>query len=185
MAEEQREQQTEETQEKGKKKKKIILLVLLWLLILLLLIVAGTTYYYLFHHGKTENNTIKEVKVVKNKTIEKPKPPPELKELAQPGIFINLGDFIVNLADPDVQRFAKVSITIEVVNEKVQNEVNQYMPAIKDAIVDLISSKYYKDIKTPEGRERLKIEILKRLNALLPDGGVKAVYFTSFVVQTM
>jgi flagellar FliL protein len=59
------------------------------------------------------------------------------------------------------------------------------MPAIKDAIIDLISSKYYKDIRTPEGRERLKIELLKRINAILPDGGVKAIYFTSFVVQAM
>jgi len=181
MAEEQKEQQIPE-EEQGGGKKRLILLLLLLLILLLGAGGGGAAYYFLvLKKSKTPN----QANATKNATIEKPKTPPELKELNKPGIFVKVGDFVVNLADPDVQRFAKVSITIEVVNEKVQNEVNQYMPAIKDAIVDLISSKYYKDIKTPEGREKLKIELLKRLNALLPNGGVKAVYFTSFVVQTM
>ncbi|NPA14491.1 MAG: hypothetical protein GXN97_04830 [Aquificae bacterium] len=114
-----------------------------------------------------------------------PKPPVDLKKLEKPGIYIDLGTFIVNLADKDVQRYLKVSIVISVLNQKVQQQVQQFLPAIKDAIIDLISSKYYRDIRTPEGRERLKIEILKRINAILPDGGVMAVYFTTFIVQTM
>jgi flagellar FliL protein len=180
MAEEQ--QQPVEEGGKGGGKKKLLLL----LLIILLLGAAGggAAYYFLFLK-KPKEEKLKSANATANKTEEKPKPPPELEELAKPGIFVNLGDFVINLADTDVQRFVKVSITIEVANEKVQNQVNQYMPALKDAIVDLISSKYYKDIKTPEGRERLKIELLKRLNAILPQGGIKAVYFTSFVVQSM
>ena len=181
MAEEQKEQEQQEGGKGGKKK------LLLFILLLLILGAAGggAAYYFLvLKKGKKEEQTVS-TNGVENKTVQKPKPPPELEELAKPGIFVPIGDFVVNLADTDVQRFVKVSITVEVLNEKIQNEVNQYMPAIKDAIIDLISSKYYKDIRTPEGRERLKIELLKRLNALLPEGGIKAVYFTSFVVQTM
>jgi len=180
MAEEQ--QQPVEEGGKGGGKKKLILLLLL---ILILGAAGGGAAYYFFFLKKPKEEKLASANATGNKTEEKPKPPPELEELAKPGIFVKLGDFVVNLADTDVQRFVKVSITIEVMNQKVQNQVNEYMPALKDAIIDLISSKYYKDIKTPEGRERLKIEILKRLNAILPQGGVKAVYFTSFVVQTM
>jgi len=181
MAEEQKEQEQQEGGKGGKKK-----LILLLLLLLILGAAGGGAAYYLLvlKKEKKEEQTVS-TNGTENKTVQKPKPPPELEELAKPGIFVPIGDFVVNLADTDVQRFVKVSITVEVLNEKIQNEVNQYMPAIKDAIIDLISSKYYKDIRTPEGRERLKIELLKRLNALLPEGGIKAVYFTSFVVQTM
>ncbi len=175
MAEEKKE--TQETQKGGKKK----LLLLLFLLIAILGGGGAAAYFFFLKKSPPEEN----VNATENATEEKPKPPPELEELSKPGIFINVGDFVVNLADTDVQRFVKVSVTIEVMNEKVQNEVNQMMPAIKDAINDLISSKYYRDVRTPEGRERLKIELLKRLNALLPEGGIKAVYFTQFVVQTM
>ncbi len=182
MAEEQKEQGQQPEEQGGGGKKKLIFLLLL---LLIIGAAAGGGAYYFLVLKKAQKQEQEQANATANRTVEKPKPPPELEELSKPGIFINVGDFVVNLADTDVQRFVKVSITIEVMNEKVQNEVNQYMPAIKDAIIDLISSKYYKDIKTPEGRERLKIEILKRLNALLPEGGVKAVYFTSFVVQTM
>ena len=177
MAEEQ--QQTDSG--KGGKKK----LILLLLLFLLVIGAAGGGAAYYFLVFKKQQPQQVEGNATANQTVKKPTIPPELSELAKPGIFVPIGDFVVNLADTDVQRFVKVSITIEVVNEEVQNQVNRYMPAIKDAIIDLISSKYYRDIRTPEGRERLKIELLKRLNALLPEGGVKAVYFTSFVVQTM
>lgn len=181
MAEEQKEQEQQQEEGKGGKKKLLILL----LAVLLLGAAGGGAAYYFLVLKKQEEQEQPGGNATANATVEKPKPPPELEELAKPGIFVPIGDFVVNLADTDVQRFVKVSITIEVVNEQVQNQVNQYMPAIKDAIIDLISSKYYKDIRTPEGRERLKIELLKRLNALLPEGGIKAVYFTSFVVQTM
>ena len=181
MAEEQKEQEQQESSKSGKKK----LFVLLILLLLLGGVGGGAAYYFLVLKKAAKEEQQVSQNATTNKTAEKPKPPPELEELAKPGIFVPVGDFVVNLADTDVQRFVKVSITLEVLNEKVQKEVNQYMPAIKDAIIDLISSKYYKDIRTPEGRERLKIELLKRLNALLPEGGIKAVYFTSFVVQTM
>lgn len=179
MAEEQREQE-QQIEENGSAKKLIILLII----VLLLLAIAGGVAFY-FIKFKKEKELPPPINATKNATVQAPKPPPELEELAKPGIFINVGSFVVNLADTDVQRFVKVSVVIEVVNEQVQNEVENYMPAIRDAIVDLLSSKYYKDIRTPEGRERLKIELLKRLNSLIPGGGIKAVYFTSFVVQTM
>jgi flagellar FliL protein len=174
------EQQNIEKTERKSKKKRIFLLLLL--ILLLCIAVAGIFYYLsLTKSGKTgvSSNT------TAGKAFAKPKLPPELRDLEKPGIFVSLGDFVVNLADTDVQRFAKVSIIIEVVDENVQSEVNQYLPALRDAVVNLISSKYYSDIRTPEGRERLKIELLKRFNAILPEGGVKAVYFTSFVVQSI
>ena len=181
MADEQKEQETQMEGQSGSKKKLVFFLLVI--VVLLLIIGGGLAFYFI--KVKKKKKTPPPLNATGNVTVQHPKPPPELEELAKPGIFVNIGSFVVNLADTDVQRFVKVSVVIEVTNEKVQNEVQQYMPAIKDAIVDLLSSKYYKDIKTPEGRERLKIELLKRLNALIPGGGIKAVYFTSFVVQTM
>lgn len=179
MAEEQKEQQQE-----GGGGGKLRILLLLFLLFLLGSAAGGAAYYFLkLKKGKEEK--AQPINATENKTVKPPKLPPELEELSKPGIPVNVGEFIVNLADTDVQRFVKVSIVIEVQNEKVQNEVQQYMPAIRDAIIDLLSSKYYNEIRTPEGRERLKIEMLKRLNALIPGGGIRNIYFTSFVVQTM
>jgi flagellar FliL protein len=180
MADEKEQQAPEEQQEGGKKK---LIILLLLILLVIALIAGGTAFYFL--KFKKKKQPPKVVNATNGTVIKQPQLPQELKKLEKPGIFVPIGNFIVNLADTDVQRYVKVSITIEVINQKVQNEIQQYMPAIKDVIINILSSKYYKDIKTPEGREKLKIEMLKKINSLLPNGGVKAIYFTDFVIQTM
>ncbi|PMP77900.1 MAG: flagellar basal body protein FliL, partial [Sulfurihydrogenibium sp.] len=45
-------------------------------------------------------------------------------------------------------------------------------------------TKTSEELKSPEGIERLKEEIIRRTNAILPAGGVKDVYFTEFIIQT-
>nr|NAZ23276.1 flagellar basal body protein FliL [Thermocrinis sp.] len=53
-----------------------------------------------------------------------------------------------------------------------------------DAIIDVISSKTSDFVRTPEGREALRLELIRRLNIILVEGGVRNIYFTEFVVQT-
>ena len=108
----------------------------------------------------------------------------EIKKAEKPGIMHSLGSLVVNLADQDAATFLKISITLELDNLQVQQQVDQRLPKIKDAIISLISSKTSNEIKTPEGQERLKEEILKRTNAILPAGGVRSVYFTEFIIQS-
>jgi flagellar FliL protein len=49
--------------------------------------------------------------------------------------------------------------------------------------LDLLSSKSYKDIVDINGKQRLRDEILMRLNTFLTGGKIVKVYFTEFVVQ--
>jgi len=98
--------------------------------------------------------------------------------------MVDLGVFTVNLADRETDAYARVAITLELSNEKVKQEVGRRMPIIKDAIIDVISSKTSDFVRTPEGREALRLELIKRLNIILVEGGVRNIYFTEFVVQT-
>ena len=176
MAEEKKEgqenQEKKEEQAKGKGKLFIILGLLL-----VLLGVGGLFAYKTFFAKK--ENPVEKAKKEELKKIEE-----EIKKAEKPGIMYNLGSLIVNLADQDAATFLKVSITLELDNQKVQQQVEQRLPEIKDAIISLISSKTSSEIKTPEGQEKLKEEILKRVNAILPAGGVRNVYFTEFIIQS-
>jgi flagellar FliL protein len=98
--------------------------------------------------------------------------------------MVDLGVFTVNLADKGTDAYARVAITLELSNEKVKQEVDKRMPIIKDAIIDVISSKTSDFVRTPEGREALRLELIRRLNIILVEGGVRNIYFTEFVVQT-
>lgn len=167
MAEENQEQQ--EKQGGGKKKLLIILIVFL-------LLGGGggfAAYKFLLSDKSKDEDKDKAEEIVK-----------ETQSIEQIGIMYDLGSFVVNLADKDADRYLKINIVLEIENEQVRIELEKRLPQIKDAITTLLITKTSEDLKTAEGMELLKEEIIKRVNAILPLGGVKNVYFTEFVIQT-
>lgn len=169
MAEENKDVNGEE--KKGGKKK-----LLIFLLIFLVIAGAGGFAAYKFLiAGKQEENTEekKAQQVVK-----------EVNAVEQLGIMYDLGTFVVNLADRDADRYLKITVVLELESDMVRMEIEKRLPQIKDTITTLLLTKTSEEIKTAEGMELLKEEIIKRVNAILPLGGVKNVYFTEFVIQT-
>jgi len=159
----------EKQEEKGGKKKLILIL-----LVLLIAAAGGGAYYKFFVLNKKAEKKEQQAK----KVIE------EIKATENVGVMFDLGTFIVNLADKDIERYLKISIVLELKDQKVQQEAQQRLPEIKDSITTLLLTKRSSDLRTPEGIEFLKEEITKRVNAILPLGGVKNVYFTDFIIQT-
>ena len=150
----------EEKAEEKKGGRKILFLIPV--VLLLLAGAGGSAYFFLLNKSKKE---------------EKISP-------SHVGVMVDLGVFTVNLADKGTDAYARVAITLELSNEKVKQEVDKRMPIIKDAIIDVTSSKTSDFVRTPEGREALRLELIRRLNIILVEGGVRNIYFTEFVVQT-
>ena len=170
MAEEAKEQQ-EESKGGGKKKLFIIGLVLL-----LLLGGGGAAAYKFLVLDKQKADEEKEKKA--EKIVE------DIKNIEDIGVQFDVGTFIVNLQDKDADRYLKITIVLDAQDEKVKAELEKRLPQVKDAITTLLFTKTSSELRTAEGIEELKEEILKRVNAILPIGGVKNVYFTDFVIQT-
>jgi len=99
------------------------------------------------------------------------------------GIICELEPFIVNLLDKEGRRYLKTTIEFEVENEDIKKELSRRTPQLRDAILMLLTSKSFEDISKPEGKLRLKTEIIIRINQILPRTGIRTLYFTEFVVQ--
>jgi flagellar FliL protein len=99
------------------------------------------------------------------------------------GLILDLDPFIVNLADTPEIRYLKVTIKLELTKEEYAEEVNTRMAQIRDSLLILLSSKEYASIRTVEGKMELRDEIFQRLNTVLKNGVIRAVYFTDFVAQ--
>lgn len=167
MAEEKESQEGGQEQAKGGKKKLIILIVP----VLLLLLGGGFgAYKFFLSKDKTEKEPEKITK--------------EIKSAEDHGVDLEVGTFVANLADKDADRYIKVTIIMQVEDEKVKEEATKKLPQIKDSINTLLFTKTSDELKSPEGIERLKEEIIRRTNAILPLGGVKDIYFTEFIIQT-
>ena len=131
----------------------------------------------------------------------------------QRGIVVDLGDFILNLCDENQKKYLKVNVAIEVsqkdtdfpkeepaaskgghghgeapavVNpmEAIQNEMNQFKPAIRDAVITNLSSKTSAELSSAAGKELAKEQISNDINSIL--GGereVLRVSFGQFIIQ--
>ena len=127
------------------------------------------------------------------------------------GIIVDLGDFILNLCDENQKKYLKVNVAIEVTKKDtdfsadtapakgghgeeapasadpmaaIQTEMNQFKPAIRDAVITNLSSKTSSELSTTAGKELAKEQITNDINAIL--GGereVLRVSFGQFIIQ--
>jgi flagellar FliL protein len=94
-----------------------------------------------------------------------------------------LDPFLANLADENAARYLKLSLQVEFVDADPPAAFDARLPQIRDVILTLVTSKTFADIRTPEGKERLREDIIDRINHVLAKDAVKSVYFTEFIVQ--
>ena len=131
----------------------------------------------------------------------------------QKGIIVDLGDFILNLCDESQKKYLKANVAIEVSKkdtdfpeaepakggghgghgeaaapadplDAIQKEMNQFKPAIRDAVITNLSSKTSAELATTAGKELAKEQITNDINSIL--GGereVLRVSFGQFIIQ--
>jgi flagellar FliL protein len=95
--------------------------------------------------------------------------------------------FIVNFTGKSRARFLQVSIEGMTRDEKVKEEITKHFPQVRNNIVLLLSGKTSEQLSTPQGKDKLRKEVLKEIQDILVaetgKEGVEDVYFTSFVMQ--
>ena len=131
----------------------------------------------------------------------------------QRGIIVDLGDFILNLCDEAQKKYLKVNVAIEVSQkegdfpkeieapksgghghgaapapvdpmEAIQKEMNQYKPAIRDAVITNLSSKTSAELASTAGKELAKEQIANDVNSILAgEREVLRVSFGQFIIQ--
>lgn len=172
---------------KGAPKSKKMLVIVAGLVVTLVL--AGGGAWFVMSKKAAADEDVEEVSHVP------PKGPPT---------FLPLDSMVINLANPGGEKVAQVGITLEVVDAKAVDKVKVYLPAIRSGILLLISQRTSEDLLQIEGKEKLAQDILAE--ALRPFGGgeevdpkdkkavarakklaeagpIRAVYFSSFIVQ--
>lgn len=126
-----------------------------------------------------------------------------------PPVFSPLDPFVVNLADDGGDRMAQVGVTLELKDVKTGDAIKEVMPAIRNGILLLISSKRSDELLTLAGKEKLAVEIAEVTGEHLgwspeaeeqeekkpakgkaakrapppPPNPVQAVHFAQFIIQ--
>ncbi|MEJ2006639.1 MAG: flagellar basal body-associated FliL family protein [Acidobacteriota bacterium] len=106
---------------------------------------------------------------------------------APPVAVFQLQSFVVNLADPDHSAFLRIGIALGLEKPLAasgDSEKNSpYTPQVRDAVLGVLSTWKSQDLLAPEGRTKLKKQLLKTLQQKIPEMGVTDIYFTDYLVQ--
>jgi flagellar protein FliL len=95
-----------------------------------------------------------------------------------------LEPFLVNLADTDESRFVKATFQLGLAEELGENSKDAVaIAAMRDSIITLLSSKTADQIRTPEGKDKLREEVRVRVNSVAPKIKVLEIFIVDFVVQ--
>jgi flagellar FliL protein len=104
----------------------------------------------------------------------------------KPVVFVDVREMLLNLSPElpqDKGRFAKVRISLELKDAKVEEEVRPLMPRVEDALQVYMRELRASDITNSVGLFRLREELLRRVNIALYPAKVDAVLFKDVIVQ--
>lgn len=94
---------------------------------------------------------------------------------------------VVNYNSRGRQRFVEAKISLMLRSEAVLSAVELHMPMIRNSMVMTMGAQIYEDLQTPEGKEQLRQQLLKKTQAIVEaetgEPGVEQVLFTNFVMQ--
>ncbi|MDR9500262.1 MAG: flagellar basal body-associated FliL family protein [Desulfurivibrionaceae bacterium] len=108
-------------------------------------------------------------------------PPTETTSVV--GEMITLNEFVVNLADPKGKRYLKCKISLEVESVEAKERVAKIAPKLRDIVIMLLTSLAFEEVMTPEGKIRIRNELLERFNQAARPDRIRNLYFSDFVVQ--
>ena len=166
-----------------KSKKNTVLIIVIALLVLLLLGGGFAAFFLLGSHDEPAvessgggDATHQEVKKRSSNTKRS-------TDHLTIGPMYPMTQFVVNLLSESGNRYLKVALDLELSDIKLQPEMDHKKSLIRDIIIRTFSSKTFEEISTLKGKDKLKDEVLDKINENLSDGQVKNIYFTDFVVQ--
>ena len=103
-----------------------------------------------------------------------------------------LDSFTVNLADPEEGRFLRATLALGVDGQlpviakgesKAVENGDVSMATIRDSILTVLAQCTSAQLLTPDGKAKLKTDLINSLNRDVPGLRAREVYFTEFLVQ--
>lgn len=165
------------------KSKADVLGLVIFAMVALNLLTVGAMGYFLsklwtrYDHLQRETEALKAVQ--RSQQVEEEERDPAAKP-GEIGILYPIESFLVNIASDQGPKFLQAQLEFELVDPALENEIARKKPAIRDAIIVMLSSRTYREMRDPKGLKKLREDIQRTVNNILTTGDIKAIYFTQF-----
>jgi flagellar basal body-associated protein FliL len=118
-----------------------------------------------------------------HKASEDAAPAAEAAEVNKAGPTLKLADFTARLHGVDTDRYARLSIEIEVPTEKDRDELNGHMAQIRDSFIGFLADCNLEDLSGSAAIAKTKEKLIARLHDVVPTQRIRGLYITDLVIQ--
>jgi flagellar FliL protein len=113
-------------------------------------------------------------------TVHDAPPPPPTAEVTGP--VVALDPFVVNLDEPGTARYLKVTLQLELLHD-AEASLTKSKELVRDAILGYLSGLHVKDTLGAEAKDKIRGELMAKLEKLIGPNKVRRMFFQEFVVQ--
>lgn len=101
------------------------------------------------------------------------------------GVILALDPFTVNLTTGQgtSPRYVRLNVSVELERGAPDREFGIKTARVRDTIINLLNAKKAGELNSVDGREQLKDEIKRSINAFMLQSKLKGVYFTNFAIS--
>jgi flagellar protein FliL len=159
------EEQVQQTEIPVPKKKGFLKIIIIF--VAALAVAGGAGYYF---YGKT----------LLGKSLRKPSHAKE--ETKEVGPTVAFEPFIINVSG-NASRFVKISVAVELGNEKMVEHVKKITPVIRDKMLTVLGAKTPEIFMDVKGRDGMKKELYEAVKSLFKKDELKGVYISDIIMQ--
>lgn len=110
------------------------------------------------------------------------------KDEKRHGIYVSVGKLLAHVEHNGATRYIQAEVDLVGYEKEVMDDAQHDMPAIRNRLLLLFSAQNFDEVRSVEGREKLRLESLNAVNEVLghePEdkNKIEDVYFTAFVIQ--
>jgi flagellar protein FliL len=98
------------------------------------------------------------------------------------GAKMSLEEFLVNLGGSN-EHYLKTTLALGLKKGEAEEKLKEEVAPIRDTILGVLTTKQPEDLATEAGKDKLKKELVEKLNKELGGEKVLKVYFLSFATQ--
>ena len=102
------------------------------------------------------------------------------KQVTEVGPMYETEEFLVNLSG-SVNHYIKARFALELSDKKVVDELGKKLPLLKDTVIMILANKTVDDLDA-QGKEDLKLELIKEINKFLDQGKVLKIHYLAILL---
>jgi flagellar FliL protein len=100
-----------------------------------------------------------------------------------PGPSLRLDNFTVQVRATEGDRYAHMTMEVEVGAESDKKSFETRMPRIRDAIIGYLADRSEDELRGSEGLGQVKEALVKKIDEIVPGHRIRGLFITEFIIQ--